>query len=157
MESGAINNPGTIVINLKEDPNSPTSNSAILSDKPDPGDSSSSLDSSSFEEVSITADSWGQISIYPGSWFNSSIITIAPNFGVSKDLISSLLGVRVSSFYVAYKPVFKFSSSTPVAANVLTEISNAPELYALGVEVSSPETSNNNKSVSFTGIPPIHQ
>lgn len=146
VETGTINNPGTIVINLKQDPNNP-----VLSDTPDGSNTSESPDASVFEKVSITAASWGQITISPGSWFNSSIITLAKlNNYVTEDVISGLLSARVSAFYVAYKPQFKFSSSSPVDETAISKISTTPELYAFGIKVQADQPSADNTSVNLT-------
>lgn len=148
VQTGVIDNPGTIVINLDKNQNLP-----VLADNPDGINNSSSLDSSVFEKVSITAASWGQITISPGSWYNSGVVTLSKTY-VPKTTFSSLLSARVSAFYVAYKPVFNFSSSTPVDQTVMKEISTTPELYALGIKVRAGQPSNNAKSINLTSTSP---
>lgn len=153
VETGKINNPGTIDVNLRQKSSAADPNIAVLAKSPDVNDASQVLDSSVFEQVTIAAESWGQIFIYPGSWFSSGVISLSKQY-VSKDVFKNLLHSRVSAFYVAYKPVFKFSSATAIDKAVLTEISATPELYAFGVQVQAEQPPESPTSIELKAASP---
>ena len=69
VQTARISNPKTIVLYLKD-----TSKTALSNDDFLLGTSSKSIDVVALKEVSITAKSWGTISVDLGDWFDSGII-----------------------------------------------------------------------------------
>ena len=150
VQTGRINNPKTIVLDLKD-----TSKTALSNDDFLLGTSSKLIDVVALKEVSITAKSWGTISIYLGDWFDSGIIDYICNSKKWEDAVDdlkSLLRTRVSAFVVAYEPEINISSSTPFDDQTLEKIKSkatTKDLYSLGVEIESAQISEDKSSVNL--------
>lgn len=157
VETGAISNPGTINIQLERSQEMPTAQDKhVLAQKGPMINGLQSLDgTASFTQVSITASAWGQIPIYPGTWFNGSMISLGKDYLENKDTFfgpSGLLSCRVAAFFVAYKPSFKLSSPSPIPSTVRAQIKAASELYALGTKVRVGRPSRAARSVALQSV-----
>ncbi len=137
VQSGRINNPGTITIKL-DNQNQP---SDLLVTKKSASSRSEPVNSKlNFTQVVIEAKSWGQISINPGSWYDSAILALTAS-ELSPELHNTyfghngLLSCRLASFYVAYqiKVTFHGQGIDPALLNSLNDNSN--QILALGVPV----------------------
>jgi hypothetical protein len=139
VASGSINNPGSIRIALAEAGTADSAAPPPLSARDNSG-AALELPTASFTSVRITAPCWGQIPIYPGSWFDPAMValgrTCVPNaaafFGPA-----GLMACRVASFYVAWKPVFEFSANEPVPHDLQQTLASASSVQALGISVQA--------------------
>src|SRR5256885_13818834 len=75
----------------------------------------------SLETVTITSECWDQVPIYPGSWYDASMVALGrglvPDAGVFFGP-AGLMACRVSTFYVALKPRFDFTAAAPIPASL---------------------------------------
>ena len=105
-----------------------------------------------FNKVVVSAKAWGQIAIYPGTWFNSGMLKLGKKYVVDADSFfgpSGILRGRVSAFVVAYDAKFDFESTKPLAANLKSAITGGKNLQAFGVPVTpdTPATAASQNSV----------
>jgi hypothetical protein len=139
VANGSINNPGSILIALAEAGTADRATLPLLSARNSSG-AALVLPTASFTSVRITAPCWGQIPIYPGSWFDPAMVALGrpcvPNaaafFGPA-----GLMACRVASFYVAWKPIFEFSANEPVSKALQQTLASASSAQALGVSVQA--------------------
>ena len=134
---GSINNPGKITINLKNNTNQ---NQLLVTKKPKSPITKQLDVNDSFEKVVIEASAWGQISITPDSWYDSSIITLASS-ELSPTLQDKffgdkgLLACRLASFYVAYKVKITFHGKNINQQAAKKPDLNSKEILAMGIQV----------------------
>jgi hypothetical protein len=139
VASGSINNPGSILIALADAGTAAMATLPLLRARDSSG-AALVLPTASFTSVRITASCWGQIPIYPGSWFDPAMVALGrqcvPNaaafFGPA-----GLMACRVASFYVAWKPIFEFSANQPVSNALQQTLASASAVQALGVSVQA--------------------
>ena len=152
VEAGAIQNPGTILIRLKDGDN--TKGTTLEKRFADNHSSLLSDESAHFEQISITAKAWGQIGINPGAWFDSSIFLLGRKYVPDEKSFfgkKGLLSCRVAAFYVAYKPEFNYlaSSTDGIGSTALAAFrasSQTNDLYAMGVNVEVANLDSVNKN-----------
>ena len=112
----------------------------LLSTTDDASKTRQAIDSNiNFQKVVIKAKSWGQISITPGSWYDSSIISLASS-SLSAQLYKQffgpdgLLASRVSSFYVAYQVEITFFTQGMNQSDI-KNLYQSSDIQALGISV----------------------
>ncbi len=139
VHDGSIRNPGTVTIKLRKG----ASQQRLLVTKKLGSTVTVPLDAdANFEKVVIEASAWGQISINPGSWYDSSIIALTSNElspALRKKFFATtgLLASRVSSFYVAYKVKINFHGENFSQQDLNQD---NQEIWAMGIQVKAVET-----------------
>jgi hypothetical protein len=78
------------------------------------------------QSIKIYAPAWDRIPIYPGAWYNSSLIS----FGNERQ--RSLLCCRISELVVAYKPKLMMDVDDSFVTQYQAQLSRATELELLG-------------------------
>ncbi len=134
---GTIANPGTLRLNLNDTsgagPQAPASLQAL-----DASGRVLALPAASLETVTITSECWDQVPIYPGSWYDASMVALGrglvPDAGVFFGP-AGLMACRVSTFYVALKPRFDFTAAAPIPASLRQTLDEADTVQAMGVTV----------------------
>ncbi len=152
VQSGEISNPNSFTIDLTSRAERDTyltsaNGSALL-----PMTSPTGLD---FESITISADCWGQVSILPGSWFNSAMIKLGKTFLSDQEVFfgdDGLLRGRVSTMFVAYKVSFKLNSKTTISEAVQTQLDQAKDPQIFGQSVAKKSGGSAEKSVTFSSI-----
>lgn len=139
VTSGAISNPGSIVLDLRTG----GANTNVLQQKIFGTETLQPLAGSAkaFETIKISAAAWGQVAVYPGSWFDSSMFKFGKKFVVNPTSFfgpSGLLRGRVSAFIVAYEVKFELTAAVPVGASFASTIARGKNLYAFGLPVELP-------------------
>ena len=137
MAVGTIANPGTLRLNLNDTsgagPQAPASLQAL-----DASGRVLALPAASLETVTITSECWDQVPIYPGSWYDASMVALGrglvPDAGVFFGP-GGLMACRVSTFYVALKPRFDFTAAAPIPASLRQTLDEADTVQAMGVTV----------------------
>lgn len=136
--SGAISNPGSFVVDLRNTAGGDEVLTRTITGTgatgPVPGADGV------FRQVTISAEAWGQISIHPGSWFDSSMLALGRNYVPDADTFfgpAGLLRGRVSAFLVAYKAEFDFAPEKPVDAQLANVLNQRDDIRAFGVPVAS--------------------
>lgn len=155
VDNGVISNAGTIFINLKnsDDVSEAASIITLVENTTGHAPLEPIDEGREFEQVEINAKAWAQIPIAPGSWFNSSIISLGKPYLREESMNSffgpnGLLSCRVSAFYVAAQPKFTFYSTSPVKA-AIDAISDTKELQVFGMKATVVKRSSNEKSVEL--------
>lgn len=137
VAAGTIANPGTLRLNLNDTSGSgqqsPASLRAFDADGQD-----LSLPATPLETVTITAECWDQVSIFPGSWYDASMVALGRGLVPDANMFfgpSGLMACRVSSFYVALKPSFDFTAAAPIPLSLRQTLDDADTVQAMGVPV----------------------
>ncbi|VAW41518.1 hypothetical protein MNBD_GAMMA01-2168, partial [hydrothermal vent metagenome] len=147
--------PGTITIKLKKHTRK---NDLLMTNKPGSSISKPFNSNIPFEKVVIKASSWGQISISPGSWYDSAIISLtagdlSPALRTKFFGHKGLLTCRLSSFYVAYKIKVTFYGKG-IDQVVLDNLDmETGKISALGIQVE-PAKKQVAGSLQFSGVVP---
>ncbi|MGB5593499.1 MAG: hypothetical protein WBM62_05620, partial [Crocosphaera sp.] len=95
--------------------------------------------SEQINNIEIYAEAWDRIQIYPGHWYDSSIIGLGKNGPFISDYHSSdifgntgLLKCRVSEFVIAYQPQLTMNVSNSFVNMYGKQLANAAELQVAG-------------------------
>jgi hypothetical protein len=155
VAAGSINNPGTLrlALNTQTSPGEPIPPHLSAQDT---SGADLALPPTQFDTVDITAACWGNIPIYPGSWFDASMLMLGKSFVPDPSVFfgpGGLMACRVSSFYVALNPKFDFTSSGPITASLPIALAKADAILAMGVPVKMSQAMlPNDAKLSFSGI-----
>jgi len=155
VQSGSINNPGTITLMLKRNSDQ---NKILVTKQPGSSVTKPFNSNITFEKVEIKASSWGRIGISPGSWYDSAIISLtsdnlSPALRTKFFGTNGLLSCRIASFYVAYKVKITFYSKqkTHLAQQKLNQCHN--QISAFGIAVN-PTKNQVDGCLQFAGVTP---
>jgi len=132
VKTGAVDNPGSIEIDLTETP------TGVLDAASDVNVNTGLLKhlNESFTTVTMTAKAWGQIVVHPGAWYQASMLKMGRDHLPNPDDFfgpSGLLRGRVSTFIVAQDVTFSFSSNEKLTKDDKPTMSNADSLRVLGI------------------------
>lgn len=137
VAAGTIANPGSLRLNLNDTsgagPQAPASLRALDADG-----HALALPAAPLETVTITAACWDQVSIFPGSWYDASMVALGRNLVPDASVFfgpNGLMACRVSSFYVALRPSFDFTAAAPIPASLRQTLDEADTVQAMGVTV----------------------
>ena len=132
--------PHTIVLDLKK--NEPNSTIALSGKALGGSNALVPVLSNEFERVIIHAEDWGQIAVYPGGWYDSSLLELGKPYVANPKTFFGKKGIlrgRVSNFIVGYKLTFEFHSPKTVASEAKKNLSKFRALKAFGVPVKMDE------------------
>jgi hypothetical protein len=133
VAAGTIANPGTLRLNLKD-----TSGAAACLQALDTQGHALALPVASLDTVTITSECWGQMSIFPGSWYDASMVALGRSLVPDASAFfgpGGLIAGRISSFYVALRPRFDFTAAAPIPAALRQTLDDADTVQAMGVTV----------------------
>ncbi len=113
---------------------------------------SPTLYSGDIQDIQITADSWGRVSIIPGDWYNSSLMSLAENGPfvstyTPKSIFgqSGLLPCRISEIIVAAGLKAKVTFGQDFISCYHDHILGAEHLSLLGINLETGKSSLNPK------------
>lgn len=116
------------------------------------------LPAAPLDTVTITASCWDQVFIYPGNWYDASMLTLGR--GLLPDASAffgpaGLMACRVASFYVALQPRFSFTASTPIPDSLRQTLDEADTVQAMGVTVRrSPGDGAQGQALGLENVAP---
>jgi len=133
VDTGAIDNPGTLELGAQNH----GSLGSFLQGKPSDADTPQDL-VPNVASVKMTARAWGQIAIYPGTWFEASMIKLGKSHVAQDGFFGNggLLSGRVSAFLVAYGDItYEFASKDQSGVSLAKTVADARDMRAFGIPV----------------------
>lgn len=99
-------------------------------------------------QMTVEAQAWGRIPIYPGAWYSSAVVAICKNGpfvrGIARERVfgpGGLLRCRVASMIVAHKPRIEMLVSNEFAERNAAHLEDATELSIGNVVLKGAGTS----------------
>lgn len=115
------------------------------------------LDPGDIQAIQITAGSWGRVSIYPGDWYDSGLMTLAnqgPFVGnyTSETIFGAkgLLPCRISEMIVAAGLQAKVTLSRQFMARHQASLLGAAHLEVLGLGLEAAKSPGNPNPLTFS-------